>query len=470
MNETVAPTSSSTAAADEPIVITRDEANSRHVDDLLKRQMSLRGEGVTTEPAQRWFYRSWLLFGVVGALCAFGSWLILEPSFDDYHYTQGRIEAVEGAAVLRPDDASGVADAEEVYGQGAVTVRGQKVWLSPMLRTMEGSHAQGGYDVANFKPGQEVGLYAKYYRGGRDDIAIAHFVAVKPPQPASGKALEPLRDQSRKSETAGLLMFSVVAAMIGFGVGAADGIVCRLPRRALLGGVVGALVGFVGGLICNTVANVVYAPLNMLAMDQLASPSSASRALGFLLQMIARMFGWTLAGTAMGLGQGIALRSKRLLGYGFLGGIIGGLLGGVLFDPIDMALGADRVGADWSRLVGFLVIGAAVGAMIGVVELLARDAWLRMTEGPLAGKEFLLFRDVMDIGASPRSEIYLFNDPLVARTHATLRVIGDETELQARDRVHPLLVNGQDVKTTRLRHGDRITIGTTSFVFEQRQR
>jgi pSer/pThr/pTyr-binding forkhead associated (FHA) protein len=93
-----------------------------------------------------------------------------------------------------------------------------------------------------------------------------------------------------------------------------------------------------------------------------------------------------------------------------------------------------------------------------------------MTEGPLAGKEFLIFRDTMNIGSSPRSEIYLFNDSGVAPTHAQLRVIGDETEITARDRVHPLMVNQSVVKNARLRHGDRITIGSTSFVFEQRQR
>ena len=83
------------AGDNEAIVITRDEAQSRHVDDLLKRQMSLRGEGVTAEPAQRWFYRSWLLFLVVGALGAFGAWLLLEPAFDDYHYIQGNVESID---------------------------------------------------------------------------------------------------------------------------------------------------------------------------------------------------------------------------------------------------------------------------------------------------------------------------------------------------------------------------------------
>jgi hypothetical protein len=454
---------------DEPIVISKDEANSRHVDDLIKRQMSLRGEGVTAEPARRWYYQNWLLFLFVGALFAAIGWAIIEPWFDDYHYTQGPIEAVNLDEGLPP-----LAEGDELHlimGQGSVTVRGQKVWLYPVMKELQNGRARATFDPATLKVGQEVGLETNYYPGGRDDLAIAHFIDPHPKSPAKGKALTPLRDQNSTSNTAGFLLFSVIAGMIGLGIGAADGIVCRLPRRAIVGGLVGLLVGAVGALFTTAVANFFYALLANAASVQLGSESAAARAMGFLLQMIARMFAWTLAGMAMGLGQGIALRSKRLLAYGFLGGIIGGLLGGLLFDPLDLViLGQDRVGAEASRAVGLIVIGAAVGAMIGVVELLTRDAWLRMTEGPLAGKEFLIFRDTMNIGASPKSEIYLFNDPGVAATHATLRVIGDETEITARDRVQPLMVNQNVVKTARLRRGDRITIGSTSFVFEQRQR
>ena len=94
-------------------------------------------------------------------------------------------------------------------------------------------------------------------------------------------------------------------------------------------------------------------------------------------------------------------------------------------------------------MISLTVIGLAVGAMIGVVELLARDAWLRMVEGPLAGKEFLLFKDAMKLGSSPKCDIYLFNDPLVADVHATLRSVGDHCELENEHRPNPVLINGR---------------------------
>jgi hypothetical protein len=273
-----------------------------------------------------------------------------------------------------------------------------------------------------------------------------------------------LSDLSKRRFVASLLMFPLIAACIGLLIGAADGLMCRLLRRALLAGAVGFVFGFVGGFISgNLLAEIIYGLLTRFAAEHTGT-------LAFSLQTGGRGMAWALAGMAMGLGQGLALRSRRLLAYGFLGGLIGGLLGGLLFDPIDMLLlGTDKPSSSVSRWVGFGVIGAVVGLMIGIVERLARDAWLRMTEGPLAGKEFLVFKDVMRMGSSPRSEIYLFNDPAVAAQHAIIRATGDIYEIENTCRENPACLNGRPMQRSRLRHGDRISLGRTAFVF-QRQR
>ena len=134
-----------------------------------------------------------------------------------------------------------------------------------------------------------------------------------------------------------------------------------------------------------------------------------------------------------------------------------------------LILGMDKPSAHWSRLIGFIVIGASVGAMIGLVELLARDAWLQMVKGPLAGKEFLIFKDAMNIGASPRNDIYLFNDPQVAQVHSRIQTSGDVCEIESVEQQNPVLLNGRPVRRSRLHHGDQITIGQTIFVFQTRK-
>jgi pSer/pThr/pTyr-binding forkhead associated (FHA) protein len=108
--------------------------------------------------------------------------------------------------------------------------------------------------------------------------------------------------------------------------------------------------------------------------------------------------------------------------------------------------------------------------MIGVVELLARDAWLRMNQGPLAGKEFLVFKDTMRMGSSPRSDIYLFNDSQVADQHAVLRATGDAYELENLSQHAPVTVNGRPISRSRLRHGDQIGLGSTLFTFNCKRR
>ena len=75
----------------------------------------------------------------------------------------------------------------------------------------------------------------------------------------------------------------------------------------------------------------------------------------------------------------------------------------------------------------------------------------------------------MKVGSSPRSDIYLFNDPLVSGHHATIRAVGDDCEIEALERDSAVLINDRPIKQSRLRHGDQICIGQTAFVFQRRK-
>jgi hypothetical protein len=453
------------------IRITHDEAMSSHVDDLLQRQRSLRGQSpLARQQRSRWYYQSWFVQMLVAGAAAFAAWAILEPYFDDFQYIQGTV------GQLNPNDVPGQIPLGggqfiefELPTRGSLLLKGERIWLLSELREVQPDGTITRFDPGRLRQGQEVGLYVEYAAIGSGGIAFAHYVVLDPPPQSPEQAAMSLGHLATRTAAAGLLMFAVVGGLIGLAIGAADGTVCRLLRRALLAGGIGLLVGFIGGFVSGIIANLVYAPLNQLAMGQSEGVNDLSP-FGFAVQMVGRGLAWLLAGMTMGLGQGIALRSKRLILYGLLGGIVGGLIGGLLFDPIDLLLlGGDRVSAHWSRLIGFTVVGMCVGAMIGVVELLARDAWLRMAEGPLAGKEFLLFKDTMQVGSSPRADIYLFNDPEVAGFHATIRSVGDHYEIENTSKEFPAEVNGRRFQHTRLRHGDRIAIGDTVFVYQQRK-
>ncbi len=462
------------------IRITAEDLASPHVDDLLKRQASLRGEGgIAASRRRKWYYQNWFVFTIAGSLGAIAAWGLFEPSFHDFNYVQGRVERWEMYSAPRAEIDVGRGQSLELFADshlyGELWIGGKRIYLTESTRPVAGSEP---LDLDHRDEGEELGEVGVYVLpinvppaprvlGGESDLpSLAVFVNAQPP--AGKPTTASLRDAQRRNQLMGLLLFPMVAAAVGIFIAAADGAVCRLWQRALLAGAVGLLVGLIGGLVASVLANIVYTPLTLLASRQAGAGGLGT--LGFLIQVSGRGLAWGIAGMAMGLGQGIALRSSRLLLYGFLGGTLGGLLGGLLFDPIDMILlGGESPSGHVSRMVGLAAIGAAVGAMIGIVELLARDAWLHMTRGPLAGKEFLVFKDLMALGASPRSDIYLFNDDLVAAHHAVIRAAADQYEIEAADPVHPLLVNERPVQRTRLRHGDQITLGQTVFTFHRRR-
>ena len=454
------------------IRITREEAASQHVDDLLKRQMSLRGEGgITRDRRGAWYYQNWFIFMVAGLVAAVAAWAIIEPFFDDMLYIQGTVEQLNSDEPLSRTISVGGQEFELNFdARGWVIVNSEKVWITDEARTYHAGRSGDTVNLAALKQGQALGVYVLKDSVSDVHLPLALFIDPDPPMKPPQKATMRLENQIAQTNAASMLLFSTVAALVGLAIGAADGLVCRLVRRVLLGGAVGLLAGFIGGFISMILANLVYAPLSALAMKQTGSAAAGLTMFGFLTQMGGRSLGWCIAGMAMGLGQGLALRSGRLLLYGFLGGVIGGLLGGLLFDPIDLLImGVHKPSAHVSRLVGIGVIGASVGAMIGIVELLARNAWLRMVEGPLAGKEFLIFKDTMYVGSSPRSDIYLFNDDQVAPQHAVIRSVGDNYEIENLNRENPASVNGRPLQRARLHSGDQIGIGRTSFMFQKRK-
>lgn len=453
------------------IRITVGEATSTHVDDLLRRQANLRGEtGIARDRRGRWWFQSWFVLMMAGAAAALLAWAVIEPYFDDLVHVRGRIDKLvffqdPTGLQIRGGDGKKMLSLSTA---GSMTVRGQEMLIGDFTRSLD---AHKPFDLARLlKEGLAVDVYVepKPDMEGKKMLWLAAYIdpTAADTKPDSNLTMEQL---AQRSHATGMVIFAIMAAFIGLFIGAIDGIVCRMWTRAVLSGLVGLGVGFLGGFILSTFANLIYSPLAQIAQSHNGDGAAGLSPLGFCVQIMGRTLAWGLVGVAMGLGQGIALRSQRLLVFGLIGGVVGGILGGMLFDPLDLLiLGADKPSAHISRMVGFMVIGASVGGMIGLVELLARDSWLRMEEGPLTGKEFLVFKDVMKVGSSPRSDIYLFNDPRVEGHHATLRTVGEALEVESVNAQRQVLVNDRAVRRARLRHGDRITLGRTVFIYQRR--
>jgi hypothetical protein len=270
-------------------------------------------------------------------------------------------------------------------------------------------------------------------------------------------------------------MLLSIGGMTGFMIGCMEGILARNFTRAFKAGSLGFIIGFGGGIIAALVTVLLFAllnPLGIAIVGQEAAADPVNHFSGLVLMIIKRSLIWTTLFMAVGLGPGIAIKSKKLSFNGFLGGMIGGAIGGFLFDPINYLIsgGTFMTGVEVSRAVGFCVVGGCAGLMIGLVEMISKDAWLVMDEGPLRGKQFIIYRDPTIIGSSPRCEIYLFKDPTIEPSHAVIHKIRDGYEIEDKDTPSATWINGQRIKRKRLLNGDQIRIGKTQFTYAEKQK
>ena len=287
--------------------------------------------------------------------------------------------------------------------------------------------------------------------------------------------LEPFFDdmaiaQGRGFPVAAFLLFPVVAAAIGLFLGASEGIMCRNPSRAFLCGIVGLGIGFGGGLIAIFVGGFIFAIMSGIARQFWDNPRPGAVPTGFALVilMMGRAAAWAVAAVPAGLGQGLALREKKIILNGIVGGVMGGLLGGLLFDPIDL-LFHEGQRATVSRGIGLTIIGLSVGLFVGLVEGWTKTAWLLMRAGPLAGKQFVLFRDTTVLGSSPKAEVYLFKDEAIEPRHALIYNRGGRFEIEDCNSRDGTYVNGVPIRRQALNHGDQVVLGKTVLEFQLKE-
>jgi hypothetical protein len=267
-----------------------------------------------------------------------------------------------------------------------------------------------------------------------------------------------------------LLLFPVVAAAVGLFLGAAEGIMCRNLPRAALCGLVGLGVGFGGGLISIFVGGFIFAIMSQIAIQFWNNPQPGvmPTGLALVILMMGRAAAWATAAIPAGLGQGVALREKKIILNGVVGGVMGGLLGGLLFDPITLLFqNADK--ASVSRAVGLTIIGLSVGLFVGLVEGWTKTAWLLMRAGPLAGKQFVMFRDTTVLGSSPKAEVYLFKDEAIEPRHALIYNRGGRFEIEDMNTRDGTYVNGVPIRRQALNHGDQVVLGKTVLEFQLKE-
>jgi len=253
------------------------------------------------------------------------------------------------------------------------------------------------------------------------------------------------------------LMLPAIITMMCFGFAMAESAVERSAQKAVLRGVLSLPLGLILGFFFDLMANVIY-NIGMGLCFQAGAQSFHNPAV-----WVARGIAWMVFGAAGGLVYGIIGQSAKKGYYGVLGGVLGAGLGGTLFDPIAML----TKGGAPSRAVGFALVGVATGVGMGLVESALKDRWFYVVAGPLAGKQFILYKSVTTIGSRQQSDIYLFKDPAILPEHAVIQITGARVQLRANGPVHWA---GQTITNRVLQDGDLLQVGRYSFRYKEKQR
>jgi hypothetical protein len=203
------------------------------------------------------------------------------------------------------------------------------------------------------------------------------------------------------------------------------------------------------------------------------------------------VFGWSITGFLIGVSLGVFdLLSSLMRGQdlgaalrkiykGVLGGTLGGIAGGVLYllllggwTRLLRRLGGNEQMEDllWSPSVwGFVALGVCIGLLIGLAQVILKEAWLKVESGFRKGREVILAKVETTIGRAESCDIGLFGDPQIEKLHARIRQ--EDNRYVLIDEGAGTYVNGDLIHGSRiLRCGDAIRMGQSVLRFGERQK
>jgi hypothetical protein len=250
-------------------------------------------------------------------------------------------------------------------------------------------------------------------------------------------------------------MAPTILAILCIGFAVAESIAEHSAKKAAIRTLLALPLGIVFGFFFEFFGNLIYTAGLAIALQ--LGPQDTHNPIAW----IARGIAWTVFGVAGGLVYGIVGQSAKKAKYGILGGMLGAGIGGLIFDPIDIGLN----GAALSRMVGFALFGLATGVSMGIVESALKDRWLYVSAGPLAGKQFILYKQITKMGSGQHCDVYLFKDPSIQPEHALLETRGPKVQMRAQALVY---INGQPIQSRVLQDGDVIQVGRYGFRYKEK--
>ncbi len=249
------------------------------------------------------------------------------------------------------------------------------------------------------------------------------------------------------------LFSSVISAYIGLVMGIGEGIYYGSTEKAKRYSLIGLGIAVIGGFLSGYIAQAMYSAL-------LAQSTSE---LGYAF---VRGIGWSIMGMGIGFAIGLLKPEKKRILYCALGGLLGGFLGGFVFNFVAGAVITKETDTGiLPRAIGITIMGGLIGLGVGLLEQVAKTAWLKVLRGDFVGKEYLIFPGTTSIGNDSSNSIVLFKDKLVAVNHCEIIQQGSKFILVDKGTSLGTFVNGKQVQRHLLNQGDAIAVGNSVLIF-----
>jgi len=264
------------------------------------------------------------------------------------------------------------------------------------------------------------------------------------------------------------VMGFALGLMVAFGLGLVDSAwnlgmrqFGRVTVRVLVGMLVGAVGGLLGGLLGYWLFHLA----------------------GFLFAL-----GWMFTGMLVGASIGsfevlasfITKKETRSARKKFIkcmiGGTVGGLLGGLLAWAFRAVLGAILSGKNQQWLwtptaLGFVALGACIGLLVGMAQVFLKEAWVKVESGFRAGREMILAKENIVIGRGEGSDVALFGDSGVEKSHAEILKVGNQYYIEDKHSSTGTFINDQPLRgRSPLQNGDMIRVGNSVLRFYEKQK
>ncbi|MHC4402906.1 MAG: FHA domain-containing protein [Planctomycetota bacterium] len=265
----------------------------------------------------------------------------------------------------------------------------------------------------------------------------------------------------------------LTAEVLFLGSGSLPGTAEAAREAAREAAISGVLLGLGVGTGLNVVAGLSvgrWRPRLSVALLLAVLSAAAGGLLGAFLYLVGfpRAVGWTVLGLGIGAAEGIYQKSAARIRNGLIGGAIGGFVGGLLFDPI-ASLGSDMS----SRAAAFVILGTSIGALIGLTQVVLREAWLTVVDGFLPGRQLILSQTVTVLGRGDHLPLPFLGYSGKDLDSEHLRITRQpDGRYVIEDNLSRLgtMVNGQRLQGAAvLNDGDLIRLGPNIVRFERRQ-